>query len=111
MVLLLANGFAAEGSTAMDGAHAYALLGLDVSASRDEVTSAFRAAARRTHPDHGGDRSEFEAVFAAYAYLRALPVRRPNPFLTFTSVAPVVRFDAYDSRRRAPRAVTFEEEL
>lgn len=97
----------------MDGANAYALLGLDVSASRDEVTSAFRAAARRTHPDHGGDRSEFEAVWAAYSYLRSLPepvVRRPNPFLT-DHAAPVVRFDAYDARRRPPRAVTFEEEL
>jgi hypothetical protein len=97
----------------MDGANAYALLGLDASASRDEVTSAFRAAAQRCHPDHGGDRREFEAVFAAYSYLRSLPaapVRRPNPFLSFGD-APVVRFDTYDSRRRPPRQVTFEEEL
>jgi hypothetical protein len=94
----------------MDGANAYALLGLDASASRDEVTRAFRAAAKRCHPDHGGDRREFEAVFAAYSLLRTLPVRRPNPFLSFRD-GPVVRFDAYDSRRRPPRQVTFEEEL
>lgn len=94
----------------MDGAaNAYARLGLDVSASRDEVTSAFRAAAKRCHPDRGGDRREFEAVFAAYALLRSLPVRRPNPFAE--RVVPMARFDAYDSRRRAPRPVTFEEEL
>ncbi|HVV35368.1 MAG TPA: J domain-containing protein [Acidimicrobiales bacterium] len=93
----------------MDGANAYALLGLDVNASRDDVTSAFRAAAQRCHPDHGGDRREFEQIYEAYSVLRALPVRRPNPFLRFDDV--VVRFDAYDSRRRPPRAVTFEEEL
>ena len=94
----------------MDGATAFALLGLDVTASRDEVTRAFRAAAKRTHPDHGGDRRAFEQVWEAYSVLRALPVRRPNPFLSFAN-APVVRFDAYDSRRRPPRQVTFEEEL
>jgi hypothetical protein len=96
----------------MDGANAYALLGLDVSASRDDVTAAFRAAAKRCHPDHGGDRREFERLWAAYSYLRSLPqptVRRPNPFAE--RIAPLPRFDAYDSRRRPPRPVTFEEEL
>ena len=94
----------------MDGAHnAYALLGLDVGASRDEVTAAFRALAKRWHPDHGGDRHAFEQLWDAYSLLRALPVRRPNPFAP--RVVPLARFDAYDSCRRPPRPVTFEEEL
>lgn len=94
----------------MDGAHALALLGLTDSATLSDVASAFRAAAKRCHPDHGGDRHEFEALFAAYEFLRVShrPVR-VNPFLTL-GTARVSSFDAYDSvpvRRRR----TFADEL
>lgn len=100
----------------MDGAHAYALLGVTESASPEVVTRAFRAAAKRCHPDHGGDRREFEALWQAYCVIRSLPTPAParsNPFMTFAAVAPVVRFDAYDSRPRRVTAqvMSFEEEL
>ena len=102
----------AEGNIAMDGVTAFALLGIDEFASPAEVTRAFRRAAKRSHPDHGGDRSEFEAVFAAYEFVRTMPRRpRPSPFLTFGATAPVTRFDAYDSRPATPRRRSFEDEL
>lgn len=96
----------------MDGVTAFALLGIDESASPAEVTRAFRRAAKRSHPDHGGDRTEFEAVYAAYDFVRSLPPkRRPNPFVTFATTAPVTRFDCYDSRPSPRRRRSFEEEL
>lgn len=96
----------------MDGVNAFALLGIEESASPAEVTRAFRRAAKRCHPDHGGDRTEFEAVFAAYEFVRSLPPRpRPNPFVTFTTTAPIARFDSYDSRPAPRRARSFAEEL
>jgi curved DNA-binding protein CbpA len=96
----------------MDGVNAFALLGIDEFASPAEVTRAFRRAAKRCHPDHGGDRSEFEAVYAAYEFVRSQPrTRRPNPFVTFAATAPVTRFDAYDSRPAPKRRRSFAEEL
>lgn len=95
----------------MDGANALALLGLDTSASRSDVASAFRAAALRCHPDHGGDRREFEEIYAAYAALRDMPApKKPNPFLTF-GPTPLASFDAYDATRRPARRRSFAEEL
>jgi hypothetical protein len=106
----VANGFAAKGNeNAMDGANAYALLGLDRSASPEALTRAFRAAAKRCHPDHGGDRREFEALWAAYQFVRAQPARRPNPFAA--PIVPQATFDAYDATRRRTRRLSFAEEL
>jgi hypothetical protein len=98
-----------ERNIAMDGANAYALLGVDRSASPEAVTRAFRAAAKRCHPDHGGDRREFEALWDAYQFVRAQPVVRPNPFAP--RATPVATFDVYDATRRRPRRLTFAEEL
>lgn len=54
----------------------------------------------------------FEAVYAAYEFLRARPrPERPNPFLTFAATAPNARFDAYDSRPTPRRRRSFAEEL
>jgi hypothetical protein len=74
------------------------------------VTRAFRVAAKRCHPDHGGDRRAFEALWAAYQWVRSQPVRRANPFVTFAA-APHPTFDAYDARRKPVRRLTFAEEL
>lgn len=100
----------------MDGVTAFALLGIDESASPAEVTRAFRRAAKRCHPDHGGDRSEFEAVYAAYEFARShapkqTSARRPNPFITFGATGPAARFDSYDSRPAPQRRRSFAEEF
>jgi hypothetical protein len=42
-------------------------LGVPAGASVEEIKKAFRARARETHPDHGGDAVRFRAVKAAYA--------------------------------------------
>lgn len=56
---------------------ALALLGLSADASRDEVVSAFRRQARRTHPDVAGSSStrpdDFSAVADAYRLLAGNP--------------------------------------
>lgn len=47
----------------------YEVLGLTPSATTAEVKTAFRRAARLTHPDHGGDPEEFRQVSLAYETL------------------------------------------
>ncbi|MGJ9402305.1 J domain-containing protein [Arthrobacter sp. KK5.5] len=47
----------------------YEVLGISRTASVAEVKSAFRRAARATHPDHGGDVAEFRLVSLAYETL------------------------------------------
>ena len=57
-------------------ARARRVLGVDDHASPDEVTRAYRALARRLHPDTGGpgaDPHRFAEVAAAYALLTADP--------------------------------------
>ena len=56
----------------MPPARARRLLGVDEAASPAEVTRAYRALARRLHPDTGGaaaDPARFAEVSAAYAVL------------------------------------------
>lgn len=47
----------------------YEVLGLTPSATTADVKTAFRRAARLTHPDHGGDAEEFRQVSLAYETL------------------------------------------
>lgn len=54
----------------------YERLGVDKTASSDEVTRAYREKARSgVHPDHGGDHDEMAALNEAYSCLRD-PTRR-----------------------------------
>lgn len=49
----------------MDGSRARALLGVPPHATTEEVRRVFRRAARRAHPDAGGDAAAFRTVLAA----------------------------------------------
>jgi hypothetical protein len=95
----------------MDGRHARELLGVSDDADHDEIQRAFRALAQRTHPDHGGDRTAFEATVGAYESLRRTPARTtttPGPVITLAPARP--RVDVYDSVRRQPRR-SFDDAL
>lgn len=52
------------------------LLGVSPSASWEEVERAYRAKAKRHHPDHGGDEDAMRALNDAYARLRRLHGKR-----------------------------------
>lgn len=63
-----------------------AVLGLPIDATRGEAQRAFRRLAKQTHPDAGGNATEFQAVVGAWDELaRLLPAerrlveRRPTP--------------------------------
>lgn len=47
----------------------YDVLGVDRNATATQIGDAFRRAAVRLHPDHGGDREAFQAVRQAYEVL------------------------------------------
>lgn len=62
-------------STAATRRHqAAAVLGVPVTATADEAQAAFRAAARRAHPDAGGSHEAFLALADALEVLRTTPV-------------------------------------
>lgn len=60
-----------QGSASHSQQHAdlYEVLGVDRSASADDVRSAYRQRARETHPDAGGQPGEFQSVQAAWEVL------------------------------------------
>ena len=86
----------------------HAVLGVPVGVSLAALKRAFRSRARATHPDHGGDRAEFEAVVAAFEALRGeapvvtCPPRARWPYAEARVAA--ARFCAYDSTRPRPPA-------
>jgi hypothetical protein len=57
------------------------LLGVTASADRDEVERAFRACARREHPDRGGDAATFQRLVAARAALTESSARARKPLV------------------------------
>ena len=88
----------------------HAVLGVPRGVSEAALKRAFRSRARATHPDHGGDRVDFEAVVAAFEQLRAAACtvleRTPAGRAYASDVRPPVRFCAYDTppaRRPRPR--------
>lgn len=46
------------------------ILGIEPSATQEEIKTAFRRKAMRTHPDRGGSDEEFRAVVKAYETLQ-----------------------------------------
>ena len=62
-------------------ASVWSVLGVDRTATPAEIKRAFRKRALETHPDHGGDASEFRTVRAAYDTAierRSRPARKPR---------------------------------
>jgi molecular chaperone DnaJ len=55
---------------------AWSLLGLTPGANLDEIKRAFQKRALETHPDQGGDSSDFRAVLRAYERLSRRPKAR-----------------------------------
>ena len=47
----------------------FEILGLETSATEDEIKKAFRTLVMIHHPDKGGDRDKFEKIVAAYTVL------------------------------------------
>lgn len=64
----------------------YALLGVDKSASADEIKRAFRKKAHEHHPDKGGDAEKFKELNEAYQTLSD-PQKRKH-YDTFGSAGP-----------------------
>lgn len=97
----------------MDGTSARAALGLDPGAGRHDLKLAFRALAKRTHPDAGGDRLEFERLTRAYhsALADCSAARPTHGFLTALEITqPVVHSGRIRRPRRAPTR-SFAQEL
>ncbi len=53
-----------------NGDNPFEVLGVDSGSDTEEIRLAYRAAARRHHPDRGGDPALFQAVSDAYRSLR-----------------------------------------
>ncbi len=67
----------------------YALLNVSETATIKEITRAYRAKARETHPDMGGDKELFQNIQEAYSVLkhpesRARYDRKLNPSAAMT---------------------------
>ena len=79
---------------------ARAILGLAPDASPHDVIGAFRAAAKRAHPDRpGGDAARFREILSAYRLLQSLPrtpsappsfQAAPRGFSAFAEISPMV---------------------
>lgn len=79
----------------------FAVLGLAPTASEAEVKAAYRAAARRLHPDAGGDGAAFRELAAAAKRASAYASgSAPNPYLPTDEH--VLYVDHYDRHAHAP---------
>ena len=88
----------------MDGIDPCAVLGVQPSATAEDIKRAYRARLLATHPDRGGRREDAEAVITAF---RQLQRKRPNPFAPrqtalYTAVLCVDRPRIRRSPRREP---------
>jgi DnaJ-domain-containing protein 1 len=66
----LLQSFWTKYAAADASSQALAILGVDVTASWEEVQSAYRRKAQRAHPDRGGSAADFAEVQGAYRELR-----------------------------------------
>lgn len=124
-------------NAAMDGCTARSTLGVAPDASITQIKAAYRALAKHTHPDRGGDAATFDRLTRAYEFLvadAAKPARpapsasaTPAPTTSATPARSVLRrpawtriapgaFAAAASKASAPRAarpeaMTFAEHL
>lgn len=87
----------------MDGHAAAALLGVSERAEITTIRAAYRARARETHPDFGGDPGEFSATLDAFSVLvraascaPAAKAHRTPPM----AISATHGFDGYDSPAR-----------
>jgi molecular chaperone DnaJ len=86
----------------MDDRDPRAVLGLPLDATKGEAQRAFRALAKQTHPDAGGDPAAFRAVAGAWADLASvLPADAP----TGSRPAPAPSWRALSPHARAYRPV------
>lgn len=53
----------------VDNSKFYELLGVEKTASMDEIKKAFRKSALKNHPDRGGDKDTFQELQGAYEVL------------------------------------------
>lgn len=88
---------------AVDRSTAAAILGVGSGATGEEVDHAFRAMARASHPDAGGDRDRFELLMEARNILTSDATKHRLPLRPVT----VIRDDPWwrrvlDALRRRP---------
>ena len=55
------------------------LLGVDPSATKEEIKKAYKAKALKSHPDKGGSKEQFQRVADAYNMLIAAKDHKPAP--------------------------------
>lgn len=83
----------------------FEVLGVDADSDTEEIRLAYRAAARRHHPDRGGDPAVFRAVSAAYRSLRTAPGRnamRDRWGMSGENGPPTERIPTVRARRAGP---------
>lgn len=94
----------------------YSILGVERTATPDQIKTAYRKLASQHHPDKGGDTARFQEIQAAYATLSD-PTKRqqydsprpqfgPNPFgsqFDFDSIFDMFGADLRHQRRSVPR--------
>ena len=68
----------------------YQILGVQRSATPDEIKKAFKKLASKHHPDKGGDKAEFQRIQEAYGVLgdpqKRAQYDRPRPHININGI-------------------------